>query len=79
MPPRLLLGLSAGVISILVGMRLEPIWRLTFGEARDLSRFSESTNTLTGLVALLVFSWVFAAVGEELAFRGLVEMPPWPM
>jgi membrane protease YdiL (CAAX protease family) len=68
----LALGLSAAVVAILAGELLEPIWYSLFGAGRDLSRFTEASATLPGLLALLAFSWSFAACGEELAFRGLL-------
>ena len=68
----LALGASGATVAVLAGDLLEPVWNFLFGEGRDLSRFNEASATLPGLLALLAFSWSFAAFGEEFAFRGLL-------
>lgn len=37
--------------------------------ARDLERFETVEGSLSDLITLLILTWTFAAVGEELAFR----------
>ena len=39
------------------------------GASRDLSRFEGVAGNPDELLRMLVFSWVFAAFGEEIAFR----------
>ena len=64
------LGLAAAAAVVLAGELLTPLWIALFEGGRDLSRFEATVGTLPGLIGLLVFSWLFAAFGEELAFRG---------
>ncbi|MBT4504456.1 MAG: CPBP family intramembrane metalloprotease [Gemmatimonadetes bacterium] len=68
----LALGALGAAVVVLAGELLEPVWNYLFGAGRDLSRFDEAAATLPGLLTLLAFSWSFAALGEEFAFRGVL-------
>ncbi len=48
---------------------LYPLIEEGLGVERDLQRFVEVGGNLPELMALLLFSWTFAAFGEELAYR----------
>ncbi len=48
---------------------LAPLWENLFGTGRALDRFSDLQGSVGRLAATLAFSWTFAAVGEEIAFR----------
>lgn len=62
-----------GVILIqLSGLYLEPFLETLFGSGRDLSRFQETITTPDALATILLFSWAFAAFGEEITFRILL-------
>jgi len=65
------LGLAGAAAIALAGEALNPLWLNVFGETRNLARF-ESASTIPGLLAFLALSWTFAAVGEEIAFRGVL-------
>ncbi len=65
------MGFAGAVLAKLAGHLLEPLWIFLFGAGRDLSRFTDGM-TFPGLLGLIAFSWVFAAFGEEFAFRGLL-------
>jgi len=67
----LALGILGAAAIVAAGQLLEPVWLELFGETRNLSRF-DSATTLPGLLWFLLLSWTFAAVGEELAFRGVL-------
>jgi uncharacterized protein len=70
--PHLLLGAAGAAVAILAGQLLDPVWRLFFGAGRDLSRFAAAGTSLPDLLGLLLFSWSFAAFGEEFTFRGIL-------
>ena len=55
------------------GQLLAPFWDLLFGAPRDLDRFATVEGSLTNALTLIVFSWTFAAFGEELTFRILLQ------
>jgi membrane protease YdiL (CAAX protease family) len=65
------LGLAGAAAIVGAGVALEPVWLRLFGETRDLARF-DGTATLSGLLGFLALSWTFAALGEEIAFRGVL-------
>ncbi len=50
----------------------EPLLAELLESERNLSRFDGVIGSLPQLIMLLVFSWLFAAVGEEIAFRVLL-------
>jgi len=66
------IGATAAILIVLQGEILAPFWASLFEVSRDLSRFTDATQTLSGLVLVLIFSWLFAALGEEIAFRGIL-------
>jgi len=66
------LGLAGVVLLQLSGWLLDPVWDRWFGGGRDLQRFSSVAGSSSELIRLLVLSWTFAAVGEELTFRILL-------
>ena len=51
------------------GLVLDHLSERAFGGTRDLGRFSDVAGSPAALIKLMAFSWTFAAVGEELAFR----------
>ena len=63
------LGLAGVAVLQASGWLLEPVWEWLFGADRDLDRFSDLGGSAAATAKLLVFSWVFAAFGEEVAFR----------
>lgn len=65
------LGLAAGVaLSIHELVVLEPIVRSFTGEPPDLSVFKPLMGNLEKTLMLIGLSWVFAAFGEEMVWRG---------
>jgi membrane protease YdiL (CAAX protease family) len=48
---------------------LYPLIEEGLGVERDLQRFTEVAGNVPALMTLLLFSWTFAAFGEELAYR----------
>ena len=70
--PHVLLGAIAATMIVVLGDLLLPVWETLFNVPRDLARFSTTTQSLPGLVLVLAFSWTFAAIGEELTFRGIL-------
>ena len=68
----LALALVALAVVQLAGYLLGPVWEGLFGASRDLSRFSDVEGSTGALIQLLLFSWTFAAFGEEFAFRILL-------
>ncbi len=66
-----LFGLGGAVaLHIIVGVILGPlIIRLT-GQQVDTSRFDPLRGNLSALISGLVIVWTFAALGEEMIFRG---------
>ena len=63
------LGLAGIAVLQLSGWLLAPVWEFLFGAGRDLDRFSDVEGSLAAMMQLLVLSWLFAAFGEEIAFR----------
>ena len=63
------LGLAGIAVLQLSGWLLGPIWEALFGAGRNLDRFSNVDGSVAETARLLVFSWLFAAIGEEIAFR----------
>ena len=51
---------------------LKPIVNHVSGTTQDMSQFMGLQGDLTMLLTLLAVSWILAALGEELAFRGFV-------
>ena len=68
----LALGTAGAALAVGTGALMEPVWHVLFGSGRDLSRFSSASESVPGLLLLLVFSWSFAAFGEEFTFRGIL-------
>ncbi len=66
------LGLLGVALLQFAGWALDPLWDRWFGGGRDLQRFSGVAGSQSELVKLLVLSWTFAAIGEELTFRILL-------
>jgi membrane protease YdiL (CAAX protease family) len=64
-------GLAAAGIGIIVGvgLLLGSVLQDMFDLEADLSRFATSVATPGGGARLILYSWVFGAVGEEIAFR----------
>ena len=73
MPIRLWRAIGLGVLGIVLmqvsAHTLHPLIEAALGTSRDLSRFEGVAGNPYELMRLLVFSWVFAAFGEEVAFR----------
>ncbi len=65
----LALALAAILLMQAASLLLGPVWETLFGAGRDLDRFSGVSGDAGALVRLLVYSWAFAAFGEEIAFR----------
>jgi membrane protease YdiL (CAAX protease family) len=65
----LALAATAVVVLQLSSALTEPIWQALFGGGRDLERFAGVADDPGALIRLLLFSWTFAAFGEEIAFR----------
>ena len=67
--PRRHLGLAAAgaVVLFLLGEWFAPLLESVFGESRDLDRFSDVGGSPAATLKLLLFSWTFAAFGEEIA------------
>ncbi len=65
----LALAAAAIVILQLSSALMEPVWQAQFGGGRDLGRFAGIAGDPGALIRLLLFSWIFAAFGEEIAFR----------
>jgi membrane protease YdiL (CAAX protease family) len=65
------IGLGAlGIVLLQVSAQtLHPLIEQALGTSRDLSRFADVAGNPDELMRLLVFSWIFAAFGEEIAFR----------
>jgi membrane protease YdiL (CAAX protease family) len=53
----------------LLNQYLYPLIEEGLGVERDLQRFVEVAGNVPELMTLLLFSWTFAAFGEELAYR----------
>ena len=53
----------------LLNQYLYPLIEEGLGVERDLKRFVEVAGNVPALMTLLLFSWTFAAFGEELAYR----------
>jgi membrane protease YdiL (CAAX protease family) len=51
---------------------LKPVVNHVSGTTQDMSQFMGLPGDLTRLLTLIAVSWVLAALGEELAFRGFV-------
>ena len=69
--PRRHLGLAAAgaVMLFLLAELSTPLLGSVFGEARDLDRFASVAGSPAATLKLLLFSWTFAAFGEEIALR----------
>jgi membrane protease YdiL (CAAX protease family) len=65
------LGLGAlGIVLLQISAQvLHPLIEQALGTGRDLSRFADVAGNPGELMRLVVFSWLFAAFGEEIAFR----------
>ena len=64
-----LVGLGLAVLMFVVFAVVDAYLQLRFGEF-DLSSVEDIQGNLVGYVILMAVSWVFAAFGEELLFRG---------
>jgi membrane protease YdiL (CAAX protease family) len=62
-------ALLAVVFLQLLSRYLYPLIELGLGVDQDLQRFSGVAGSVPALMTLLLFSWTFAAFGEELAYR----------
>ena len=74
-------GLAVGAVVVirLVALGLDPALEALFGEGRNLERFSDVRGSLAALFTTLVFSWTFAAFGEEIAFRIVLLRGLWSL
>ena len=63
------LGVLGIVLLQISAQLLHPMIEAALGSSRDLSRFAGVAGNPEELMRLLVFSWLFAAFGEEIAFR----------
>ncbi len=69
--PALLLGAAAGVaLSVHELVVLEPLVRSITGSSPDLSLFKQLKGNLEATLLFIALSWVLAAFGEELVWRG---------
>lgn len=72
-PIKALRALGLGVLGIVLlqvsAQTLHPLMEQALGTGRDLSRFADVAGNPAELMRLVVFSWLFAAFGEEIAFR----------
>ena len=65
------LGAAAGVaLSVHELIVLEPVVRSFTGASPDLSLFKELTGNLQATLLFIALSWVLAAFGEEMVWRG---------
>jgi membrane protease YdiL (CAAX protease family) len=65
------LGLAAGVVlSVNELMVIEPLVRSFTGASPDLSLFKELKGNLQATLLFIALSWVLAAFGEEMVWRG---------
>lgn len=70
--------LAAVVLALTIGWTMLqlalfiPILEHATGERQDLSAFDDLQGNFLMLLALIVASWILAALGEETAFRGYV-------
>lgn len=70
-PSALLLGAVAGVaLSVHELLVLEPLVRSITGTSPDLSMFKELKGNLQATLFFIALSWVLAAFGEEMVWRG---------
>jgi membrane protease YdiL (CAAX protease family) len=63
------LGVLGIVLLQISAQVLHPLIEAALGTSRDLSRFAGVAGNPDELMRLLLFSWLFAAFGEEIAFR----------
>jgi hypothetical protein len=71
LPLTVLIGVSAGVaLAVHELIVLEPLVRQWTGSSPDLSTFRELTGNLQTTLLLIALSWVLAAFGEEMVWRG---------
>lgn len=66
-----ILGFAAAWTLVTIGLTIPVLEHLT-GTRQDVSQFTVVQGNLGVLVLLLVISWTLAAVGEEVAYRGLL-------
>lgn len=67
------LGIFAGIVIELIALFLTtPLIIGVFGVEPDYSELRELEGNLSFLLFLLLFSWVVAAIGEEMCFRGFL-------
>ncbi len=70
-PSALLLGAVAGVaLSVHELVVLEPVMRSITGSSPDLSMFKQLKGNLEATLLFIALSWVLAAFGEEMVWRG---------
>jgi membrane protease YdiL (CAAX protease family) len=67
-----MLAFAAGWSLLNIGL-LKPIANHLTGTQQDMSQFMGLKGNLTMLLTWIALSWIVAAVGEELAFRGYVQ------
>ena len=66
---QILLAIAAIAALRIFDFAISPLLEDLFGGARNLERFSGVEGSVGSLIALLIFSWTFAAFGEEFAYR----------
>ena len=71
------LAVAAVVLLRIIGLAVDPLLEHLFGAGRDLGRFAGVEGSLPVLLSTLLFSWVFAAFGEEIAFRIVLLRGLW--
>ncbi|MDP2773984.1 MAG: CPBP family intramembrane metalloprotease [Nocardioides sp.] len=69
----MVLALTLGWTAFQFGLTMPVLNRVT-GERQDMGTFADLEGDLGLLVLLLVVSWVLAAFGEELVYRGYVPV-----
>lgn len=75
--PKRFLKMALGVFALAIGWTIVnfglilPVLNRLSGTTRDVSAFADLQGNVGELMFLLVVSWTLAAVGEELAYRGL--------
>jgi membrane protease YdiL (CAAX protease family) len=66
---QILLAIAAIAALRIFDFAINPLLEELLGGARNLERFSDVEGSTGSLIALLLFSWTFAAFGEEFAYR----------
>lgn len=69
--PLEVLGFAVAWTLVTIGVTIPVLEHLT-GQRQDVSQFTAVQGNLGLLALLLAFSWTLAAIGEEVAYRGLL-------